>query len=65
MKTLIEDKFDNIQAVITNSRLGIEWDLMDKRRKRMYREILRKNNNIKGNLDNDIINKSIYVFSQC
>lgn len=38
MKALVEDRFDNIGAAITNSGEGIDLDLMDESRKRTYRE---------------------------
>lgn len=64
MKTLVEDRFDNIGAAITNSEEGIDQDLIDESKKRTYREIVRGDNNVEGDLDDDVIGKSIYVFSQ-
>lgn len=62
IKTLVEDKFDNIIAAIINSRKNIDIDLIDKSKKKIYKEILEKNNNAKRNLDNNIIDKLIYIF---
>lgn len=64
MKTLVKNKFDNIEAAITNSGEDIDMDLIDKSRKKIYRKTLRKDNDLKRDLNNDIIGKSIYIFSQ-
>ena len=64
MKALVENRLDNIGAAITNNRKGIDLDLIDKSRKKMYRETLRGDDNIKEDLDNDMIGKLIYIFSQ-
>lgn len=60
----MEDKFDNIKAAITNSREDIDLDLIGESKKRTYRKALGRDNNIKRDLDNDMIGKSIYIFSQ-
>lgn len=59
---MIEDRFDNIGAAITNSGEDINLDLIGENRKRMYREILRGDDDVERDLDNDVIDKSIYVF---
>lgn len=61
IKTLVKDKFDNIRAVIINIREGIDINLIDESKKKIYKKILEKNNNAKRNLDNNIIDKSIYI----
>lgn len=62
MKTLVKNRFDNIVAAISNNRKNIDLNLMDKSRKTIYKEILGKNDDRKRDLDNNIIDKSIYVF---
>lgn len=64
MKMLVEDRYDNIGAVIINSRKSIDLDLIDKSRKRIYKEMLKGNDDAKGDLDDNVIDMSIYVFSQ-
>lgn len=59
----MEDRFDDIGAAITNSREGIDLDLMDESRKRTYRETLGGGDDAEGDLDDDVMGKSIYVFS--
>lgn len=63
MKTLLEDRFNNIKAAIINSGKGIDLNLMDESRKRTYKEIIGRDNNVKIDLDNNVIGKSIYIFS--
>lgn len=60
---LVEDRFDNIRAAITKSGEDINLNLMDKSRKRTYRETVRGDDDGEGDLDNDVMGKSIYVFS--
>lgn len=64
MKALVEDRFDNIRPAITNSGEGINLDLMDESRKRTYRETIRGDDDVEGDLDDDVMGKLIYVFSQ-
>lgn len=64
MKALVEDMIDNIGAAITNSKESIDLDLMNENRKMTYREILEGDDDAEGDLDDDIIVKSIYVFFQ-
>lgn len=64
MKVLVEYKFDNIRAAIINNREGINLDLIEKSRKRTYGETLERNDDVKGDLDDDVMDKLIYVFSQ-
>lgn len=64
MKELVEDKFKNIRAAITNNGKNIDLDLKGKTRKKTYKEILKKDDNIEGNLEDDMIDKSIYIFFQ-
>lgn len=64
MKALVKNKFDNIGAAITNNREGIDLDLMDESRKKTYRETVGRNDDVKGDLADDVMSKSIYIFSQ-
>ena len=64
MKALVEDRFDNIGAAITNSKEGIDLDLMDESRKKTYRETVGGDDDAEEDLDDDVIGKSIYIFSQ-
>lgn len=64
MKALVEDRFDDIGAAITNSGEGIDLDLMGESRKRTYRETLGGDDDAEGDLDDDVMGKSICVFSQ-
>lgn len=63
MKILVEDRFDDIGATITNSRKSIDLNLINKSRKRTYRKTLGGDDNVKGDLDDNVMGKSIYVFS--
>lgn len=63
MKVLVKDRFDNIGAAITNNGEGIDLDLMDKSRKRIYKEMLGGDDDAKRDLDDDVMGKSIYIFS--
>ena len=56
--------FDNIEATITNSGEGIDLDLMGESRKKTYKETLRGDDEVDSDLDNDVIGKLIYIFSQ-
>ena len=60
----MEDKLDNIGAAIINNGEDIDLDLMDESRKKTYKETLRRDDDAEGDLDNDIIDKLIYVFFQ-
>lgn len=64
MKALVEDRFDDIGAAITNSGEGIDLDLMGESKKRTYRETLGGDDDAEGDLDDDVMGKSIYVFFQ-
>lgn len=64
MKALVEDRFDDIRAIITNSGEGIDLDLMDENRKKTYRETVGRDDDAEGDLNDDVIDKSIYIFSQ-
>ena len=64
MKALVEDRFDDIGAAIINSREGIDLDLMGESRKKTYRETLGGDDDAEGDLDDDVMGKSICVFSQ-
>lgn len=44
---LVKDRFDNIQATITNIGEGINLDLMDESRKKTYKEILGRDDDAK------------------
>lgn len=55
MKTLVEDRFDNIGAAITNNNKGIEMDFMAKNQKKAYIETLKKDD-VDKNLENNILN---------
>lgn len=56
--------FNNIRTVIINNKGSINLNLIGKSRKITYKKTLRKDDNIKGNLNNNMIRKSIYIFSQ-
>lgn len=60
----MEDRFDNIGAVIINSGEDIDLDLIRKSRKMIYREMLRGDDDVERDLDDDVIGKSIYIFSR-
>ena len=64
IKTLVEDRFHNNGAVITNNQEGIDLDLIGKIRKTVCRKTLKEDDNIKKDLDDNVISKSIYVFFQ-
>ena len=64
MKALVKDRFNDIGAAITNSGEGIDLDLMDESRKRTYRETVGGENDAEEDLDDDVMDKSIYIFSQ-
>ena len=64
MKVLVKNKFNNIGAAIINSRKDIDLDLIDKSRKKIYRETLKEDDDSKWDLDNDVMDKLIYIFSQ-
>lgn len=64
IKALVENRFDNIGVAITISREDIDLHLIDKSRKKTYKEVLGEDNNVKGDLDNNVIGKSIYIFSR-
>lgn len=57
MKVLVEDRFEDIGAVITNSREDIDLDLMNESRKKTYKEMLKRNDDAEENLDNDVMGK--------
>lgn len=57
-------RLDDIEAAIINNRENIDWDLIDKSSKKIYRQILRKDNNVNEDLHNNVMGKSIYIFSQ-
>lgn len=59
---MIKNRFDNIKAAIINNRKNINLDLVNKSRKNIYKKILKKNNNSDKNLNNNIIDKLIYIF---
>lgn len=61
---MVEDKFNNNGAIIRNSRESFNLDLMSENRKNMYRETLGGDNNAKGDLDDNMMGKSIYIFFQ-
>lgn len=63
MKTLVDNIFDNIRAVITNNGMNTDLDLINKKKKMIYKETLGRDDNWEENLDDDIISKSIYIFS--
>lgn len=62
MKMLVEDRFGNIEGIITNNREDINLDLMGESRKKMYRKMLGEDDNTIEDLDDDVMSKSIYVF---
>lgn len=64
MKTLVDNIFNNIRAVITNNGMNTNLDLINKKEKMIYRETLRRDDNWKENLDDDMMSKSIYIFFQ-
>lgn len=57
MKTLIENRFDNVKATIINNIKKIYLDLIDKNRKKIYKKILGSKNHAKRDLDILIIEK--------
>lgn len=59
---MIKNRFDNIKAAIINNRKNINLDLINKSRKNIYKKILKRNNNSDKNLNNNIIDKLIYIF---
>lgn len=61
---LAEDRFNNIGIAITNNEKDIDLNLIDESRKKMYKETLGGDDNVKEDLNVDIMDKSIYVFSQ-
>lgn len=61
MKVLVEDRFDDIGAAITNSGEKIDLDLMEEGRKRTYKEALGGDDNAEGDLNDDMMGKSIYL----
>lgn len=63
MKALVEDRFDNIRAAIINSRESIDLDLIGESRKKTYKKTLGGDDNAERDLDDDVIGKSIYIFS--
>lgn len=60
----MEDRFNNIKAIITNRKENTDLNLINKNRKKMYRETLKKDDDVERDLDNNVIGKSIYIFSQ-
>lgn len=60
----MENRFNNIRATITNSKEDINLNLIGKSRKKMYKETLMRDNDIKRDLNDNVIDKSSYVFSQ-
>lgn len=64
MKALVENRFNDIGTAITNSGENIDLDLIDESRKKIYRETVGGDDNVEGDLDDDVMGKSIYVFSQ-
>lgn len=56
IKILAKNKFNNI---ITNNGKSINLNLINKRKKKTYKKTLKRNNNIKKDLDNNIISKEI------
>ena len=60
MKVLVEDRFDDIGAAITNSGKKIDLDLMEGR-KRTYKEALGGDDNAEEDLNDDMMGKSIYL----
>lgn len=54
--------FDGIGAAIINNKKSFNLDLIDKSLKKTYKKILEEDNNIKKDLNNNIISKSIYIF---
>lgn len=64
MKALVKDRFDSIRAGITNGGEAINLDLMEKSRNKTYTETLGGDKDTEENLDDDVMGKSIYVFSQ-
>lgn len=61
MEALVEDRYDNIRAAITNNKQVIGLDQMDENRKRAYKGTLGRDNDTERDLDNDMIDKPIYV----
>lgn len=59
IKTLAKDKFNNIKATITNNIKGINLDLINEKRKKIYKKILKRNYKAKKDLDNNMIGLSI------
>lgn len=59
---MVQNRFDNIRATITNSRESIELNLIGKSRKKIYGKMLEEDDNAEENLDDNVIGKSIYVF---
>lgn len=57
-------RLDDIEAAIINNKENIDWDLIDKSSKKIYRQILRKDDNVNEDLHNNVMGKSIYIFSQ-
>lgn len=53
--------FNGIRAIFINNRENINLYLINKSWKKIYKKILERDN-IKKDLNNDIINKLIYIF---
>lgn len=63
MKILLKNKFDDIEAIITNSREDIDLDLMKENKRKKYKKTLEKKDDAKRDFDNNVIYKLIYLFS--
>lgn len=58
MKSLVEDRLDDIGAAVTNSDKEIEMDLIKKNQKKAYIETLKKDNTDRDLEDNAV---DIYI----